>query len=591
MHTSPSNSTAHLPDPAQVLAFNPLSPNPSSSIRTGPYWLSWLLSWSRILVSRPRTTTLLSLVLFSLPIWVSLGDHGFNGRSDARYAVVAQHMVASNDWLVPSYMGHMHLTKPPLVYWLEGVSIELLGNTYLAVRLPSAIAGTLTLLLLYWFMHRLYGRRAAIFTCGIYAIMPMTIFPARMTVTDSVLNLCWTMTLIGAYLSSQLPQSRRIGFVMLWAGSALGMLTKGPVMFIPIGVVITWWAITRTGPYSWKRTLIFSLAGLSAMLPALLWAISVLMTQPEAARIWWHETFDRAIGQGDHAKPIWFFIPVLLVGCFPCSAMLLLPGVNLRLSDSWKRLRNSSLEGFLGYAIISTFVVYSLISGKLPSYLLPVCAPLSMVCALVLERWFTEQRPAMPPGCRLPEVRVGMLLGTCIYAIAAGGALTWYFGTDTGVLALGLAPAILVALLMVRFWSVLPLRMPLTAAFIVSWIMGWLVLLEVEDIALGQVSYGVVARATFGQQGWQGRVGAYQLESGIIYWEREGELEQFANPSQLAASVGPSPILVLTRKDRWDELNKADPSLHARGRIVHDWRQFPGAPTRYLVVFDATAAE
>jgi len=84
----------------------------------------------------------LALVAFSVPIWNSIGDHGFNGRSDARYASVAQDMVNSGDWIVPRYMGRVHLTKPPMMYWLEALSIKAIGHSYLAVRLPSALAGT-----------------------------------------------------------------------------------------------------------------------------------------------------------------------------------------------------------------------------------------------------------------------------------------------------------------------------------------------------------------------------------------------------------------------------------------------------------------
>lgn len=535
---------------------------------------------------------LLALVLLCLPIWFSLGDHGFNGRSDARYAVVAQEMEISNDWLVPRFMGQVHLTKPPLVYWLEAGSLKLFGETYMAVRLPSAISGTLVIVLLYWFMSRLRGRRVALFACGLYAIMPMTIFPARMTVTDSVLNLCWTMTLMGAYLSSQRSDHRRAGYLLLWFGATLGMLTKGPVMFIPMGLVLVWWLLTRRSRSgAWKHSFAFPFIAVGTLLPALAWALAVVVVQPEAANIWLHETFDRAIGQGDHNRPIWFFFPVLLVGCFPCSAMLLLPGVNLRLRDTWERLRSASLEGFLGFSVIATFVVYSLISGKLPSYLLPICAPLAMLSAMMLARWFTEQTPASEKGRRLPEVRVGLMIGTLLFMLGAGGALYWFYGLGSVTLALGLLPALIISLLMMRSWSVLALRMPLMAGFVLSWVLGWAVLLEAEDLALAEVSYGAVAYETFGDTGWSGRVGVYQLESGIIYWERKGDIEQIANPAQLKNAVVGAPILVLTRQDRWEKLRATNPMIYDQGRIVHRWRQFPGAPMRYLVVFDGTDAK
>ncbi len=535
-----------------------------------------------------RVFTLLTLIALCFPIWFSLGDHGFNGRSDARYAVVAQNMAASNDWLVPRFMGEVHLTKPPLVYWLESASIELLGQTYFAVRLPSAICGTLAIVLLYLFSLWVASKRVALVACGLYAIMPMTIFPSRMSVTDSTLNLCWLMVIAGGYLVRAVPERRAIGRLLLWGGVAMGMLAKGPVMLIPIGVVLVWWGLSRGEPTIKRVKLGYALGAIVALLPLVAWGVTVLIVEPEAGNIWWHETFDRAVGQGDHSRPIWFFIPVLLAGCFPCSAMLTLPGVNLRLRDAWSRFRSGGLSGYLGFAAIGPFVTYSLISGKLPSYLLPICAPLALLSALMLERWFTEEHPSGEHGRKLPEVRVGLMIGTLLYTLGIGAALTWFFGFEQSWYALGLIPALMVSVVMVRRWRDRSMRVILVASFIAAWVFGWGVIEEIEDLALANSSYGVVEREAFGPSGWAGRVGVYQLEAGVIYWDRGGEIELYHNTEDLLLATqeqDAQPLLVLTRADRWEKLRQTAPTFFAQGRIVREWQQLPGAPMRYLVVY------
>ena len=535
-----------------------------------------------------RILTPLVLALLCLPIWFSLSDHGFNGRSDARYAVVAQDMAMSHDWLVPRYMGHVHLTKPPLVYWMESFSISLFGQSYFAVRLPSAICGTLVILLLYWFAKRVASRRVALFACGLYAIMPMTILPSRMTVTDATLNLCWLLVLVGGYLVRSQNSSRWGARSLLWLGVSLGFLAKGPVMLIPLGVVLVWWLLSPAERISrWVR-IGYAIGAVLSLLPLIGWGVSVLVSEPEAAQIWWHETFDRAIGQGDHTRPIWFFVPILLIGCFPCSAMLMLPGINLRFRDAWARFRSGALGGFLGFAIIGPFVVYSLISGKLPSYLLPICAPLALLSAIMLDQWFTQQRPEYTQGRSLPEVRFGLLVGSAIFAAATISSIAWFYGPQHAWLGLAFVPVLVVSLLLVRAWGDRAMRAPMLALFIASWLVAWGVLEEIEDIALRDSSYGVVARQTFGPDGWSGRVGAYQLEAGVIYWDQRGHLDIYRSPNEVVESMRAHPgeaLLVLTRADRWSLLGDLEPGLSAQGRIVHEWRQFPGAPLRYLVVF------
>ena len=527
------------------------------------------------------------LAFLCLPIWFSLGDHSFNGRSGARYGIVAQEMATSNDWVVPRFLGHPHLTKPPLIYWLEAGSIELFGQSYYAVRIPSAISGTLVIFLLYWFASRFYSTRAALFACAIYAIMPMTIMPARMTVTDSLLNLSWFLALAGGYLVRKEPERRR-WVILFWVGSSLGMLTKGPVMFIPMGMVFVWW--WATGQRTLRARQLFKYCGftLLSMLPVLIWALVVIVEQPESLRIWMHETVARAVGQGDHSRPIWFFIPVLFAGCFPASAMLLLPGINLRWKDAWRNFISGSLIGYLGWACIAPFVVYSLISGKLPSYLLPICAPLALLSATVLERWCTSQDPAAAAGRRLPEVRWGLMVGTLLFLASGVLVVGRLYGFESTLWFVALAVAFLVSILLVVFWRNLHRRTFLLAAFFGTWILGWIGLEEVEDIVLTDMSYVAVAQRTFGESGWEGATAEYRLNDAMVFWDQDTPIEIYDDPEQLQARVQShpdEPLLVLTRGVEWEAIKDLQPSLYQKGQLVEHWHQWPGAPERYLVVF------
>lgn len=530
----------------------------------------------------------LLLTLMCVPLWSSLGDHGFNGRSDVRYAVIAQDMASSGDWLVPRYMGAVHLTKPPLVYWLEAGSIKLLGHTYLAVRLPAVICGTLALLVLFWFARRMLRVREALFACGLYAVMPMTIFPARMAVTDSELNLCWLVVLCAGYLM-RIEPGRRRWTLLFWGGASIGMLAKGPVMFIPLGIVVVWWIICSDKGLSMRAVTRCMLALLLAMLPTLLWALAVMLIRPEAAGVWWHETFDRVTGSGDHARPLWFFIPVLLVGCFPCSAMLLLPGVNLRWRQVWGNLRRGDFIGYLGWCVAVPFVVFSLISGKLPSYLLPICAPLAMLSACVLARWFDEGFPRSVAGMRQPEVRWALMVGTVLFMLTATGGIWYLYGPRGLIWGSGLVIASIASVLMVMGWGARLLRPAMMACFIGAWALAWVSLGEGEDEVLSQTSSIPVERRVFGPSGWTGRTAVYELDDAMIYWDRDGDLERFDSPSALArgldADLG-EPLLVLTDARRWDALETDSPGLFRRGRVVGYWNQWPGAPERYLVLYN-----
>ena len=529
----------------------------------------------------------LALLVFISPVWFSLGDHTFNGRSSARYAVVAQEMANTGDWVVPQFLGQVHLTKPPMVYWLEAGSIELFGQTLIAVRLPSAIAGTLSVLMLFWFARRVGSDRIALVASGVYSIMPMTIFPARMTVTDSVVNLCWMSILWAGYLFRHHPTQRR-WLVLFTLASGIGMLAKGPVLLIPVGLVWVWWIITDPSMRRASRIALVSVMVLLAMLPVLIWAQQVIRVEPEALAIWKHETIDRANGSGDHSRPFWFFVPVLLAGCFPASAMLILPGLNLRWNQAIGSLRSGGLGGFLGWAIIAPFVLYSLMSGKLTSYLLPICAPLALLCALMLEEWFEHEHPDPGHGRRMPEVRLGLLIGTSLSIVAIVVGMSWFYGPEHSLWAVALVPAWVAALWLVWRWRQQSMRVIGIGVFIGAWVLGWLILEELVDVALSEMSYLSIAAQTFPPSGWMGQVAAYQLDDAIIYWDTSGQVTRFQTLDALIEGVRmlKEPLLVLTTAQGWDSIAESNPQFFESGSIKARWSPFPGADERYLVVFE-----
>lgn len=75
---------------------------------------------------------------------------------ESRLAVSAAEMATNNNWLVTHFEGQPDLwnSKPPLLIWLQALSIKALGVTEWAVRLPTAAAVLFTVSLLYWFSAR-----------------------------------------------------------------------------------------------------------------------------------------------------------------------------------------------------------------------------------------------------------------------------------------------------------------------------------------------------------------------------------------------------------------------------------------------------
>lgn len=327
-----------------------------------------------------------------LPIWFELGGVPIGARSDGRYAAVSRDMADNGHWLIPHDENGPHLTKPPLTYWAEAVCIRWLGPTALAVRIPSAIAGSLVVigtLLIAW---RLYGRRVGLVAMGLVSVMPLSVILSRLTLTDGLLAAAWLGILAGGYFCVTQPDDdarpgRAFWCWLLWSSMAAGWMIKGPVALIPLACVLGW-MITSGRIRQWRRLRLFT--GMSlAILPLLLWAVVVYRHDPAVIAVWWDEVGGRLAGGGSHPKSPLFFLGVFLAGLFPASLAMDLPWFNQPWREVWARFRRGDAVYFWGWAIVLPLVLFSLPQGKLASYILPLCAPMAIFSALILENWLT----------------------------------------------------------------------------------------------------------------------------------------------------------------------------------------------------------
>ncbi len=439
-----------------------------------------------------------------LLIWHSLGDHALFAPDEGRYGTVSAAMAEHGHWLQPQLRDQVHVTKPPLTYWLQGVSIAALGRTELAVRLPSALAASLLVLSLFWFVRRTCGALMAVLAVGVYAVMPMPVVMGRLGTTDSLLNTWWWLALCFGYLAvKESGRARPWWVVGFWCAVALVGLTKGPLIVAPLAIVGVWLLLGRSTRQVLKLQ---PLIGLPLAVAPLAGVAYLFWTaNPERAEFIWRAEFvDRVAGTGKHHDPIWEFIPILLVGMFPATTMLTLPGTNLTWRRAVESLRALDVRALMLVATLVPFVGFSLLWGKQPSYILPLAAPMAVLAAFTLHRWLapTDQTFGDAPN-RLPEVRVlstiaiGVTAVGAPVAVLAAGTLgllpVWMPQSTLFVWSLAGIPAAAGWLACTSMWSQAHRRAAGLACAMVGMVIMYVCIQEVEDQAMTQMSSSPLA--------------------------------------------------------------------------------------------------
>ncbi|MHB1155935.1 MAG: ArnT family glycosyltransferase [Phycisphaerales bacterium] len=396
-----------------------------------------LLSPRHQRVAMALGAVLLAFAAYNL--FFALGSHPLYSPDEGRYARVTQVMMENGNPLVPMFEGRPRLKKPPLIHWLGAASMTLLGRTELAARLPSVLATLLAAGAIYRLGAKVRDPITGLIAAVLLLVSPLTVVIGRMVLIDPLLNGFWTAAMACGYLGfgvrgsgtgknhkSQITNHKYL--IAFYLFVALAVFVKGPVGLIPMGIVLVWLMLRGRWRAVFHRHWLVGLIVVS--LPLLAWAGAVWAMYPDAAKTWYQEIVMRATGEGDHPRPLWYYLPIALGGFFPLTVLLPLPGVH----TSWRRIRENFQGGHVvGYLIVATLlplVIFSAIRGKLPTYILPMGAPMALIAAWYLRKWLdvtddattiahdpTHPARRIPNGLLTITITLFVLLGGCAAAL------------------------------------------------------------------------------------------------------------------------------------------------------------------------------
>jgi 4-amino-4-deoxy-L-arabinose transferase-like glycosyltransferase len=148
-----------------------------------------------------------------------LNFYGLNqqGYGNAYYAAAVRSM--SQNWhnfFFASFdpAGFVTIDKPPLGFWFQVASVKLFGFNGVALMLPQALAGVLSVALLYHLVSRHFGKVAGLIAALALAVTPISVVTARDNTIDSTLVLA---VLLGAWAIFRAAETGKLRWLLLCA--------------------------------------------------------------------------------------------------------------------------------------------------------------------------------------------------------------------------------------------------------------------------------------------------------------------------------------------------------------------------------------
>ena len=197
--------------------------------------------------------------------WLLTGDEASGGLSALEFVEGHRDNIFGLGWL----------SFPALYFYLQSLSIRLLGQTTEALRITSALAGALTALALYWFLKQAFNRWVAIVGAALLAASHFHIHFSRIG-----LNNIWDGLFI-AFISGAFwwgwTKNNRMGFLLAGLGFGLAQYFYASSRFLFLLFPI-WLAVAATRDWSSVRArlnqlVVMALSALVVVLPLALYYV------------------------------------------------------------------------------------------------------------------------------------------------------------------------------------------------------------------------------------------------------------------------------------------------------------------------------
>lgn len=305
---------------------------------------------------------------------------------EPRFALIVRDMVATGEWLLPRVGGDVYADKPPLFFWLMGLSLLATGSLRIAFLLPSMLAGLACLALLYDLGRRLWNRETGLAAALALLFTVQFVWQTRQAQIDATL-LFWCVLSLYGLLRHLLAGPAWGWYALGWAAAGFGVITKG-VGFLPLLILIPFGLLRdqrwspRTGATSVGAWFLgppaFLLAVSTWLVPMLLAANADPSLAAYRDEILFRQTVGRYTDAWHHREPFWYFlVNVIPVLWLPLT--LLLPWLIPQWRKAWQG-RDLRIALLLSWLVI-VVLFFSFSSGKRGVYVLPGLPALALATA------------------------------------------------------------------------------------------------------------------------------------------------------------------------------------------------------------------
>lgn len=308
------------------------------------------------------------IVIF-ISLFINSYSREFTEPDELKYVEISREMLEKSSYFMPIYNYDFYFDKGPIYFYILIFFQKIFGENRFSAIFPSQIFSLLILFIFYKILKLFEIDEEEIFLSILIIFSSIQFFFLSKAVRmDIVLSF---FVIISYYLLLLKLIRNKKGFEIFYGlFFSLSILTKGPVSFIWFWAVPFFYGLLEKD----RRVIKFIFHPLNlifSFLPVVIWTfLAFNQTGPILFEEIFHkQTFERIHSSFAHQRPIFYYFYMLPLSFFPYTFFLPF--------SFYKFKKFNGYKFFLSVFLIP-FTIFSLISGKISIYLLPLSFSISI---------------------------------------------------------------------------------------------------------------------------------------------------------------------------------------------------------------------
>ncbi len=223
--------------------------------------------------------------ILAFSAWLNVAQLDRYGYGNSYYAAAVRSMMQNwHNFFFASFDpgGFVTIDKPPVGFWFQVISAKIFGYSGVSLLLPSALAGMLSVWLVYYLVDRRFGHAAGLLAALGLVVTPVAVASNRSNIVDSILVLFLLLGAWAAILAAERGSLRWLLLCALLVGIGFNVKMLEAFLVVPAFGVTYLLGAHRSW---WTRIWHLLVAAVVLLAVSLSWALAVDMT-PASQRPW-----------------------------------------------------------------------------------------------------------------------------------------------------------------------------------------------------------------------------------------------------------------------------------------------------------------